>query len=155
MTIGELSSAAGVHPATVRYDEQRGLLAAAPRTRAGYRVYDGDAVRRVRFIRHAQALGFALEDVQELLALRVTDPASCTPVAATTREKLQDVRERIRELRRMEHTLDALLLSCETRQRTDECPVLATLADDAGHARERGMARQRAARPRRTERRHA
>ncbi|NUP54661.1 MAG: heavy metal-responsive transcriptional regulator [Gemmatimonadaceae bacterium] len=148
MTIGELAAATGVPAATVRYYEQRGLLARAPRTRAGYRVYDADALRRLRFIRHAQALGFSLEDVQELLALRVTDPASCARVEITTREKLEHVRLRIRELQRMEHTLDALLRSCQRRQRTDECPVLATLSEDAGQDESAGSQRPRTA-PRR------
>lgn len=130
MTIGELAAAAGVPPATVRYYEQRGLLAPAPRTRAGYRVYDAESVRRLRFIRHAQALGFSLEDVQELLALRVTEPGSCTQVEATTREKLGHVRGRLRELRRMERVLVSLLHACESRQPTDECPVLATLTEE-------------------------
>lgn len=131
MIIGELAAAAGVPAATVRYYEKRGLLAPAPRTRAGYRVYDADGVRRLRFIKHAQALGFSLEDVQELLALRVTDPASCAPVEATTHDRLRQVRERIREFRRMESVLKSLLQSCETRQPTDECPVLAALSDES------------------------
>lgn len=155
MTIGKLAAAAEVPAATVRYYEQRGLLARAPRTRAGYRVYDADALRRLRFIRHAQSLGFSLEDVRELLALRVTDPASCARVETTTREKLDHVRLRIRELRRMEHTLDALLRSCQTRQRTDECPVLATLTEEAAYDEGAGSAPPRTARRRKRENHHA
>lgn len=154
MTIGELASAAGVPPATVRYYEQRGLLARAPRTRAGYRVYDAEGVRRLRFIKHAQALGFSLEDVQELLALRVTDPGSCTHVEVTTREKLKYVRDRIQELRRMERTLHSLLRSCETQQPTDECPVLAALVDDTETVEDTGTTRSRSTKGRAAERRH-
>ena len=148
MTIGEVGAAAGVPAATVRYYEQRGLIAPAPRTRAGYRVYDADAVRRLRFIKHAQALGFSLEDVQQLLALRVTDPGSCARVEATTLDKLRHVRMRIREFRRMERVLESLLRSCEAKQATDECPVLASLADGSEEAprpavRVGGVQRQR------------
>ena len=139
MTIGELALAAGVPAATVRYYEQRGLLAPAPRTQAGYRVYDTDGVRRLRFIKHAQTLGFSLEDVRELLALRVTEPASCTRVEATTRHQLRHVRERIRELRRMERVLASLLRACEARQATDECPVLAALAAESPEAQRTGI----------------
>lgn len=130
MTIGELGKRAGVPVATVRYYEQRGLIAAAPRSRAGYRQYDVGAAERLRFIRHAQALGFSLEEIRELLALRVTDPASCRPVLATARSKLHHVQQRIRELQRMERTLASLVRSCETHAPTAECPVLAALADD-------------------------
>ena len=152
MTIGELAAAADVPAATVRYYEQRGLLARAPRTRAGYRVYDADAVRRLRFIKHAQALGFSLEDVRELLGLRVTDPASCTRVEGTTRDKLRHVRVRIRELRQMERVLESLLRACATRQSTDECPVLATLVEETmqpAEARPRDPRGQRGPRRRR------
>lgn len=151
MTIGELAAAAGVPAATVRYYEQRGLLAPAPRTPAGYRVYDADGVRRLRFIKHAQALGFSLEDVQELLALRVTDPRSCARVEATTESKLRHVRERIREFRRMERVLESLLHSCEAREATDECPVLAALADESDDAHETGIQSSEIRRQRRRE----
>lgn len=57
MTIGEVAALAEVPPATVRYYERRGLIAAAPRTRAGYRVYGEDTAERLRFIRHAQRGG--------------------------------------------------------------------------------------------------
>ena len=131
MTIGELAARAGVPTATVRYYERRGLIAAAPRTPAGYRQYDAEAARRLRFIKHAQALGFSLDEVAELLALRVSDPASCPRVAATTREKIGRVREQIRSLRRLEAVLEGLAHACETHAPTAECPVLAALADDA------------------------
>ena len=131
MTIGELAARAGVPTATVRYYERRGLIAAAPRTPAGYRQYDAESARRLRFIKHAQALGFSLEEVAELLALRVSDPASCPRVEATTREKIGRVREQIRALRRLEGVLEGLAHACETHAPTAECPVLAALADDA------------------------
>lgn len=150
MTIGQLAAAAGVPPATVRYYEQRGLLAAAPRTRAGYRIYDAEVLRRLRFIRHAQALGFSLEDVQALLALRVTDPESCTHVEVTTREKLDGVRDRIRELRQMERALTALVRSCKTRQPTDECPVLSALTDELADPQHAVLARPRSSSGRRS-----
>ena len=131
MTIGELAARAGVPTATVRYYEPRGLLAAAPRTPAGYRQYDAESARRLRFIKHAQALGFSLEEVAELLALRVSDPASCARVEETSREKIDRVRARIQELRRLELVLEGLVRACNTHEPTDECPVLAALSDEA------------------------
>jgi DNA-binding transcriptional MerR regulator len=72
MRIGEIAVQAGVPTATVRYYERRGLVPRAPRTASGYRAYGPDVVRRLRFIKHAQELGFALEDIQHMLALRAT-----------------------------------------------------------------------------------
>jgi Hg(II)-responsive transcriptional regulator len=131
MTIGEVADLAGVPAATVRYYERRGLIAPAPRTAAGYRRYGPDAAHRLRFIRHAQALGFSLKEIQELLALRVQDPAACPHVEESAREKLRLIRKRVRELERMQRTLERLVRSCRARRPTDECPVLAALEEGA------------------------
>ena len=131
MNIGKLATLAGVGTATVRYYERRGLLGAAPRTQSGYRRYDQQAAKRLRFIKHAQELGFSLDEIRELLDLRVEDPRSCQRVEATAREKVGVIQQRIRELDRMRQTLEGLVRSCQRRQRTTECPVLATLTETA------------------------
>ncbi len=81
LRIGDVAAAAGVPAATVRYYERRGLLPRAPRTPAGYRQYGTETPRRLRFIRHAQELGFSLEEIQSMLALRSDDPAACRRTA--------------------------------------------------------------------------
>ncbi len=130
MRIGEMAALAGVPTATVRYYERRGLIAQPRRTAAGYRQYGPDAARRLRFIRHAQELGFSLEEVQQMLELRAEDPAACARVEATTRERIELVRQRLAELKRLESTLQALVRSCESNSPTEPCPILAVLADD-------------------------
>lgn len=131
MKIGEVAAMAGVPTPTVRYYERRGLLQEAARTAAGYRQYGPETVRRLRFIKHAQEWGFALEDVQELLNLRADDPAACARVAATTRQKIRTVRQRLEELRRLERTLRELVNACERHPLAEPCPVLAVLADES------------------------
>lgn len=127
MTIGSLAEAAGVNVPTVRYYERRGLLAKPPRTASGYRQYGAGIADRIRFIRRAQELGFTLEEVKELLSLRVHDPRSCDTVAEATRAKLTTVQSKIRELERLGSVLARLATACEQRERTSECPVLAML----------------------------
>ena len=81
MKISEVAALAGVPTATVRYYERRGLIAQAPRTGSGYRTYGSDTATRLRFIKRAQDLGFSLEEIQELLGLRVEDSAAA-PIPA-------------------------------------------------------------------------
>ncbi len=119
MFIGELAGAAGVGVETVRFYEREGLLPEPPRTDSGYRVYDHDAVRRVRFILRAKELGFTLSETKELLELRVTDPAACGEVEATTRAKIVDVEARIRELERIRTALGGLVRACAANERGD------------------------------------
>ena len=71
ITIGVLAKEAQVNLQTIRYYEREGLIAKPPRTASGYRLFSWDSVRRVRFVKHAQELGFSLAEVKELLALRV------------------------------------------------------------------------------------
>lgn len=134
MRIGELAAMAGVPTATVRYYERRGLVTEATRTDAGYRQYGPEAARRLRFIKHAQELGFSLEEVQQMLALRVDDPAACARIETTTREKIRSVRQRLTKLQRLERTLQGLVRACEQHAPSEPCPILAVLADEPDDA---------------------
>lgn len=134
MKISEVAALAGVPTATVRYYERRGLIAQAPRTRAGYRAYGSDTATRLRFIKRAQDLGFSLEQIQELLDLRVKHPAACPVVEASAREKIAEVELKIRELNRMRETLESLVESCRTHAPTAECPILNSLVQEEAGA---------------------
>ena len=129
LTIGQVATAANVNIQTIRYYERRGMFAAPRRTASGYRQYAQDAVSRLRFIKHAQELGFSLKEIQELLGLRVRHGAACDAVERKTRDKIDLVQQRIRDLQRMKRTLDRLAAACEARRPTDECPILEALAD--------------------------
>ena len=131
MIIGDVAALAGVPTATVRYYERRGLIAKPPRTESGYRQYGQEVVERLRFIKRAQELGFTLEEIHDLLDLRVEDTAACLMVEAKTREKLEQVRRKIRELQRLEAALEGLAVSCRNRTPTAECPMLEALAGGA------------------------
>ncbi len=130
LTIGQIASAGNVNVETIRYYERRGLLSAASRSPAGYRQYTADSVKRLRFIRHAQDLGYSLGEIQELLALRVRNGASCTAVAQKTRNKIQIVEQRINDLLRMKHALEDLAAACDARRPTEHCPILQALGDE-------------------------
>jgi len=135
LTIGQVAAAADVNIQTIRYYERRGLFAAPRRTPSGYRQYSEDAVSRLRFIRHAQELGFSLQDIQELLGLRVRHGAACDVVEQKTRQKIDVVQQRIRDLQRMKRTLEQLAVACAARRPTDDCPILEALEDhgDVSH----------------------
>lgn len=129
MKIGEVADAAGVNVQTVRYYERRGLLKEPPRTASGYREFEPRVVRRIRFIRQAQDLGFTLSEIDELLELRVDKPERCEQVEARARAKRDEVRRKLAELRRMDEVLSDLVSSCMDRAPTDECPILAALEE--------------------------
>ncbi len=131
LTIGQIAAAGNVNVETLRYYERRGLLSPTGRSPSGYRQYSPDSVQRLRFIRHAQGLGFSLEEIRDLLALRVRNGASRTAVARKTRTKIQLVDQRIRHLQRMKRTLDNLAAACATRRTTEPCPILEAMDDDA------------------------
>ncbi len=80
LTIGRLAQASGVGVQTLRYYERRGLLSRVTRTPGGYRQFPEEEIRRIRFIRRAQGLGFTLEEIAELLTLRVERGRSCGDV---------------------------------------------------------------------------
>ncbi len=137
MRIGQVASAASVNIQTLRYYERRGLLKEPERTAAGHREYPKEVVRRVRFIKRAQELGFTLHEIEELLRLREDRSASCSDVRAAARSKMEDIDRKIRSLRAMRRALSILERSCRDNGSTRECPILEALDDAATHRRKR------------------
>lgn len=104
LRIGELARLATTSPDTLRYYERVGLLPSAPRTPAGYRLYDASAADRVAFIKKAQALGLTLEEIREVLRIAEGAPP-CEHVRAALRRRLDEVGARIGELESLRATL--------------------------------------------------
>ena len=127
LTIGRLARAAGVSVETIRYYERLGLLSQPRRPVSGYRTYNDDHLRRLQFIRRAQGLGFTLDEIRELLHLRVTTSEACQRVQNKTEEKIRLVREKQAQLRLMERQLKMLLRACEAREPMRHCPLLESL----------------------------
>lgn len=130
MRIGELATRAAVNVQTLRYYERRGLLPEPARRQSGYRQYDNDAVRRVRFIKHAQALGFTLEEIAALMALRVNPGTACPEVESRAEATIGRIDRHIADLRRMRRVLAGLTRACVRQHRTGDCPILQALDDE-------------------------
>jgi MerR family mercuric resistance operon transcriptional regulator len=128
LRIGEVAGEAGVNVQTLRFYERRGLLKTPSRRPSGYREYTTDSVRRVRFIKRAQQLGFTLNEVQELLRLRDDPSVPCPEVRATAQAKVGEIDEKIRHLRAMKKALETLARSCADN-REHRCPLLEALDD--------------------------
>jgi Hg(II)-responsive transcriptional regulator len=144
LTIGALAKRAGVGVETVRFYERRGLVRRPTRPHAGYRLYPEEAVGRIRFIRNAQALGFTLQDVKELLALRVTAETSCAAVRSRASAKVADVQRRVAELERIRRALESLIAVCPGRGALADCSILDALnSADIGVPEARLPARKR------------
>lgn len=128
LTISKLATRAEVTTDAIRHYEREGLVVAAARTAAGYRQYDGDAVRRLRFIKQAQQCGFSLTEISELLALKNSDAACCNDVRTVAIGKKLQLEHKIRALQLMSRALTELITICNDEARPlDECPILAAL----------------------------
>ncbi len=130
LTVGDVARAAAVNVQTVHYYERRGLIPEPARNESNYRVYDADTPRRIRFVQRAQALGFSLKGIGELLSLRARPQAGCADVLAAAEVKIRDIDEKIRALRSMRRALSKLTAECAGRGGITECPILDALDDD-------------------------
>ncbi|MEZ4588303.1 MAG: heavy metal-responsive transcriptional regulator [Gemmatimonadales bacterium] len=129
MRIGEVARKAGVNVQTLRYYERRGLVLPARRESSGYREYDAETPRRVRFIKRAQRLGFSLADAAELLTLRGRPSSDMQAVRAAVTAQIDAIDSRVRSLSRIRAELAAMLECCE--QTCDapslRCPIVEAL----------------------------
>ena len=127
LTIGRLAGEVGLNLETVRYYERQGLLPKPPRTSSGYRVFSDEAKRRLRFIKRAQALGFSLREIKELLSLRVSSRSSCAEIKNRAQSKLTEIETKIKTLNSMKRSLQKLIQGCSGNLRLSECPILESL----------------------------
>jgi MerR family mercuric resistance operon transcriptional regulator len=123
MTIGELARAANVPISTVRYYERTGILKPRSRSASNYRLYTEEDAQRLRFIRAAQATGFTLEDMKQLLR-----PAPCGRVQEVIEYRLEVVEARMRELRHVRQVLRRSLAECQEHERTGRCRIVDDLS---------------------------
>lgn len=127
MTIGRVAQESGVGIETVRFYEREGLLSEPPRSASGYRLYDTGVVARLQFVRRAKELGFTLNEIKELLALRVESTTSRQDVRARAKTKIEDIENKIRTLQRMKKALVRLVQECCEKGDGAECPILRSL----------------------------
>jgi MerR family mercuric resistance operon transcriptional regulator len=127
-TIGEVAKQGGVNLETIRYYERQGLLPKPPRSPSGYRLFPLDSVRRVRFIKRAQELGFSLKEIKELLALRVRPGTTSADVRKRAEAKITDIEEKLQTLRAMKKALTQLTAACCGEGSISECPILESLS---------------------------
>ena len=128
MTIGRLAAAAGVNVETIRYYQRRGLLNEPLKPFRGYRHYPDDAVKRLRFIKRAQALGFTLEEIASLL--RLDGAGSCADTRELAAHKVAVIERKLLDLAAMREALMDLVRRCEDGLAGGQCPIISVLAQD-------------------------
>ena len=128
LTIGRLADEAGVNVETIRYYQRRGLMAEPEKPTGGHRRYASDAIKRVRFIKRAQVLGFTLDEVGSLLEL--DEACACAEPRELAAHKLQVIETKLADLKAMRKALTALLHQCETGATKGNCPIIHALAAD-------------------------
>lgn len=127
LNIGEAARQGGVSVETLRYYEQQGLIVSPERGANGYRKYLPEVVRRIRFIKRAQEVGFTLRDIGELLSLKSDSSASCSDVRDRAFGKLSEIEEKIRVLSNMRDVLSTWTDACPSKGPIAACPILDAL----------------------------
>lgn len=146
--IGELAREFDLPVETIRYYEREGLLAAPARSGGNYRLYDERQRERLAFIRRCRSLDMTLEEVRALLRVKDAPEASCEEVNTLLDSHIQEVADRIRELRRLGEQLQSLRDQCGSARRGKDCAILKGLSIGALEVKPRRTAR--AARTHRT-----
>lgn len=128
LTIGRLAAETDVSIDTIRYYEKETLLQPAKRSSGGFRLYTDEAVRRLRFIRHAQQCGMTLSEIRTLLDIKGQDDACCRDVRSLAIRKRLQIEQQICSLQAMSQSLGQLIEDCSGgRAPIDECPILAAM----------------------------
>ena len=129
LTIGKVARQAGVGVETIRFYQRRGLIEEPPQRESGYRQYPEETISRLRFIKRAKALGFTLNEIKELLALRIEPGTTCEDIRHRAEAKISDIKARIGTLNKMNAALVKLTLMCNGRSPVSECPILEAMED--------------------------
>ena len=112
IAIGKLAKSCGVNIDTVRYYERQDLLLPVERTQSGYRRYSDDSVKRLRFIRRAQGLGFTLSEIKNLLGMTENDDTDCGDIRDYARQKIAELEPKIKDMLKIKQGLEELASYC-------------------------------------------
>lgn len=126
-TISQLAHAAEVPTTTIRYYERVDLVQPEDRSAGNYRLYSEESLRKLKFIRAAQGIGFTLDDVRALLATPSNTAASCREVQSLIEDRLAEVDQRLKDLRHVQRVLKSSLEKCKETQQAGCCHVVETL----------------------------
>jgi len=129
--IGEVARRADVNKETVRYHEERELIPKPDRRRSGYRIFTQRHIDQIRFIKRAQELGFTLNEIKELLELRMDEDTTCSEIKSEAQQKYRDVAQKINDLQRIKETLTDLIDSCSDDEPIGDCPILEALESNS------------------------
>lgn len=127
MNIGQAAHASGVSAKMIRYYESVGLIPAARRSEAGYRVYAPEDIHTLRFVRRARDLGFPVEQIETLLALWQDRSRASADVKRVALDHIAELEAKMRALGQMAETLRHLAEHCCGDSRP-HCPIIADLA---------------------------
>lgn len=109
LKIGDVSKRSGIGIEALRFYEKSGLLEKPSRSVSGYRMYDADVLERLSFIKQSQALGFSLDDIKRIIEDARTGKSPCEEVREIVRRRLEELDERMREMRRYRKELSETL----------------------------------------------
>lgn len=137
MNIGRLAELAQVNIDTIRYYERQKLLPPAARTSSGYRQYAQSDLDRLRFILRSKELGFSLAEIGDLLSLTKNRDSDMRGVKRKAQQRLEQVEQKIAELRRVKRGLKKLIDACPGRGELKRCPIVAALSGDTAGSGDR------------------
>ncbi len=133
LTIGKVAATVQISTDALRYYEREGLIKPSSISEGGYRLYNQDAVIRLHFIKQAQACGFTLSEIRELLLLSQQTSACCNDVRQLAIEKKLQVEAKIKALKAMSSSLNAMISNCSNHSLpVTNCPILVAIADIEG-----------------------
>ena len=134
MRIGELAKSTGFKVETLRYYEKEGLIKPVSRTESGYRQYNKESSKQLRFIKQAKSVGFSLSEISELLTLRVErDQHSCGDVKTIAEQKIEQIDAKLNELNKMRLALHKITEACcGGTEPATSCTILNALDSEIG-----------------------
>jgi MerR family transcriptional regulator, copper efflux regulator len=113
LKIGEVAKASGVGIEALRFYERSGLLGRPSRTQSGYRLYDAEILTRLDFIKRAQVLGFSLQEIKQIITDKLAGRSPCREVREIVRQRLDELDDKMKEMRRYRRELGAALARWE------------------------------------------
>ena len=126
--VGQLADEAGINVETVRYYENIKLLPKPKRKESRYRVYDESDLARLKFIVRAKELGFTLKEIKELLSIKIDSRSKCGDVKRLAEDKIDDVKEKIKDLKNILIHLEILKEKCVNEEiSSEDCPIVKSL----------------------------